>query len=161
MFKDMLPLIGVVVGAVLVGTANYILASLSRKAEKRAFLRGRLEELYILTEQVADWAQKEMRETVRVLLGSEKIERSNCPTSRLMMIVRLYHPALKPQAQELETSIELYRKSLFAYYGKMHESGGKKLAQEEYEGFLKPVERVNSACKALLESIELTVGNFF
>lgn len=101
--SDFIPLINLFAGSFLTLIVGYLLYLFTACKEKKKLLREKLEELYILTCKLNDWAGYEIAETMFVIAkikpDSPKVA---SPISELVMLARLYHPHLFEDASKVK-----------------------------------------------------------
>lgn len=109
--SDLLPLLPVIVGGALtiVGgiVSNTVLASRNIKHENRALRRGKLEEIYSLTQSF--YVSLRNQSTSFMNLNELKVAESNF--NRVNMLVNLYHPWLKDDFKVLRLTYSDHMKS--------------------------------------------------
>ncbi len=104
-----------IVGGLLTALGSFVLQRTSRAAERREFLRARLEQMYTLTSQVQRWANQQVSVGASVGLAASpggglagaaaevmKGANERQSTDEIVMLARFYHPRLAPQAELLD-----------------------------------------------------------
>ena len=154
MDKDYIPLLSVIVGGLLSTLggffANYMLQSKSRDAEKRKLTRDKLEEAYLLSHEVIDWIQKQMKEMAAFAGGED----AHCPIERVVMLIKFYEPKLTPSAVEFAQNVEVFKSRVFEYWKETH-NANTKLPVEKFTGLIEqPFNDVNNSYEKFLDSIQ-------
>lgn len=102
-------LISLVIGSVLTMGVTYFTQAMNHKTEKRKVKYDKLEELYVLSFQLKNWAE-DTCERLWSLYDSEPgtsfcPSRFECPVDRIEILTRLYAPSLKEVALELRDHV--------------------------------------------------------
>ena len=154
MDKDYIPLLSVIVGGLLSTLggffANFTLQSKSRDAERRKLIREKLEEAYLLSHEVIDWIQKQMKEMATQASGDD----SHCPIERVVMLVKFYEPKLTPVVTEFAGNVQNFKSHVFGYWKETLDAN-RRLPVEKFKSLIEqPFNDVNSSYEKLLGSIE-------
>jgi hypothetical protein len=113
--------------------ATYSTQVLNNKAERKKFVRGKCEEVYLLADQVKHWADNEnlswwcdyhkasdnMWPEHDYYENKRELKPIDCPIDRLMMIAMLHIPELTTKAQALKNVVDTYQgfSEYFAEHG--------------------------------------------
>lgn len=134
--NDLLPLIGVVVGALLAITSQHLLARMSLKDKTKKMHLENLEHIYRCTHEIKNWVVVERQNTIRILYsGIELTKLQAPPTHELEMRTNFYEPELSKGADIVCKQVDRFRAGAFKYFGKTKDKGGK-IADEEYEALV-------------------------
>jgi hypothetical protein len=113
--KDLVPVFAAVAGGLLTALGSFMLQRTSRTAERRTFLRERLEQMYTLTSQLQRWGDQQVTIGASVGLAaspesglaeaaSEVVRGAseNRSSDEIVMLARFYHPRLTVEAEQLD-----------------------------------------------------------
>jgi hypothetical protein len=101
--NDFIPIIGTFVGGLLTFVGGYFVHRLTVHKEKKKFFREKLEELYVLTCKITDWAGYEYAETICALAKTKPDSpKVTDPFKELVMLARLYHHNLFEDASKVK-----------------------------------------------------------
>lgn len=149
-------LLGSLVGGVAL---PYLTHRLSSKAEKRKLIREKVEEMYLLADQVSIWITRQF-----LFLGSGLIQQplpaikppedNENPINRLMMLAVLYAPSLEKHVMELRNTTVSIRE---IYYG-LQTGTNTLTAKEMADRLMQASETSNAAYEEFVAAIKKLIN---
>ncbi len=169
MSSEWIPVVSAVVGGLLtvVGgfLGNFFLQSIARQADKRKVMRDELEQIYLLSQQVVDWAVKEMQAITKGYIGGnfdDSSQREDSQIDKLLMLVRFYQPQLLPDAQKLADIVKEFQSGTVTFWLAVAQAAqaGQQIPRESFENAIRPVDEIQRLREQLVASIATNVQKY-
>ena len=156
--KEVIPLIGVVIGGFIALLGGIILRYLGSSEERKKIKQKKMEEAYTLLDDLHLWVMDQMRDTVRIHISKNESDTkgnsNTCPMRRIKLLIRFYEPSLRDQADSLNEAVKKFQSNIFKYYQETA-TAKKKLPDERYaELFVRTGKRLEESQKSLMVAIE-------
>jgi hypothetical protein len=159
--KDILPLVGVLIGSSLTVVGGLVQQRSARNLEDRKILRERLEGAYILCELVEaenNQSMKELTFAVPIKSADDDEKTSPRPLKKLSMLAHLYFPRLIEDISNLEKAVGHFASASISYYQEVAETN--RIPKEKFAQLLgPPYTEVARCCTAVKKNIAREVAD--
>lgn len=93
------PILNIIIGGMLTMAGGYLVHFWTTRRDKKKLAREKLENLFVLTCRLKEWAGYEYAETTCAIAKSKPSSPKVAdPTNELVMLARLYHPCFSEDA---------------------------------------------------------------
>jgi hypothetical protein len=163
MIKELVPVLAALAGGLLTFLGVAFQQARARTTDRRKLLREKIEEIYVLSNQLDDWVLYQMHDMTRLQTGigtdDPKEQEPSNPMPRLLMLTKIYAPKLSTAASDLDKTANSIRKAAFDFCLKFAQAQGP-LAQEEFAAAVVPVDDAQKSSAHFRQLIEKYVQDY-